>query len=86
VIFFGSTGMGPDFLLHGIASAAHCAGRRAEIHVLEGHGHLDILVGEASRSEVFEPTLDWILRISPLRETSNEKAPGTTQEKKDDDA
>ncbi|MCH9649816.1 MAG: alpha/beta hydrolase [Deltaproteobacteria bacterium] len=62
VIFFGSTGMGNDFLLHGISSASQASGNRAEIHVLEGHGHLDILVGEHSKDQVYEPILRWIGR------------------------
>ena len=60
VIFFGSTGMGPNFLLHGIASAAECAGPKPEIHVLEGYGHLDILVSEKAQRDIYQPILAWI--------------------------
>jgi len=72
VLYFGTTGMGPDFLIGGLASAAHAGGRAVEIHVLEDHGHLDLLVGERARQEVFEPTLAWIARH---RETPAASAP-----------
>ena len=64
VFFVGSTGMGAEFLMDGLASAAHCADGRPEIHVLEGYGHLDVLVGERARNDVFEPMLDWIRRTA----------------------
>jgi len=63
VFFVGSTGMGAEFLINGLASASHCA-RAPEIHVLEGHGHLDVLVGKRAEKDVFEPMLDWIRRIT----------------------
>jgi pimeloyl-ACP methyl ester carboxylesterase len=60
VIFFGSTGMGSQFLLGGVHSAAHVGGPGAQIHVLEGYGHLDVLVAEDARADVFEPLLEWL--------------------------
>lgn len=64
VLYFGSTGMrrpfGVRWLLDGIHSAAEAGGSDYEIHVLEGYGHLDVLVGESARADVFEPTLAWI--------------------------
>jgi len=61
VLFFGSTGMGADFLLNGIYSAAKSGSKDVTLNVLEGYGHLDIVVGEKARGDVFEPTLAWIL-------------------------
>lgn len=64
VLYFGSTGMqflgGGSWLLNGIFSAAEAGGKDVTIHVLEGYGHLDVLVGENARSDVFEPVLEWI--------------------------
>lgn len=64
VLFFGSTGMGAEFLLGGVHSATHVGGPRAQIHVLEGYGHLDVLVAEEAQGEVFEPLLEWLRRHS----------------------
>jgi pimeloyl-ACP methyl ester carboxylesterase len=61
VIFFGSTGMGADFLMNGIYSAAKSGSKDVTLNVLERYGHLDIMVGEKARADVFEPTLAWIL-------------------------
>lgn len=75
VIYFGSTGMGPDFLIGGLHSAGHVGGREAEIHVLEGHGHLDVLVGESARDKVFSPLLSWLAVHAPRSEEAGEAAP-----------
>jgi alpha-beta hydrolase superfamily lysophospholipase len=61
VLFFGSTGMGADFLMNGIYSAAKSGSKDVTLNVLERYGHLDIVVGEKARADVFEPTLAWIL-------------------------
>ncbi|MCB1057731.1 MAG: hypothetical protein KDD11_19695 [Acidobacteria bacterium] len=60
VLYFGSTGMGAGFLADGLCSAAHAGRRGLEIHVLEGYGHLDVLVADPVRTDVFEPTLAWL--------------------------
>lgn len=65
VIYIGSTNIGASFLLDGIASAVHCAGNNAAIHVLEGHGHLDILIGKNARQLVYEPILAWLRANAP---------------------
>ena len=65
VLFFGTTGMGPRFLLSGIYSAVEAGSRDVSIHVLENHGHLDVLVGESSRQDVFNPVLSWIRKRAP---------------------
>jgi pimeloyl-ACP methyl ester carboxylesterase len=61
ILFFGSTGMGADFLLNGIYSAAKSGSKDVTLNVLERYGHLDLVVGEKARTDVFEPTLAWIL-------------------------
>jgi alpha-beta hydrolase superfamily lysophospholipase len=64
VLYFGSTGMqlfqNGSWLMNGIFSAAKAGGKDFTIHILEGYGHLDVLVGENARAEVFEPILKWI--------------------------
>lgn len=75
VFFVGTTGMGAEFLLDGLASANHCAGGKPEIHVLEDHGHLDVLVGERARAQVFEPLLAWLRKTGSARATAPDPAP-----------
>ena len=64
VLYFGATGMrhwlDGRWLLAGIHSAIEAGGDDFTIHVLEEYGHLDVLVGDKARAEVFEPTLEWI--------------------------
>jgi hypothetical protein len=65
VLYFGANALGGDWLLNGIYSAARSGSDDVTIHVLEGYGHLDVLVGESSRRDVFEPTLRWIEKRLP---------------------
>jgi hypothetical protein len=60
IFYVGSTGMGARALRDGIHSAVESGSKDVQVRVLEEHGHLDVLVGEASREQVFEPLLDWI--------------------------
>ncbi len=62
LLWFGTTGMGNAWLLDGLSSAVHAGARTLEVHVLEGYGHLDILVSESSPEDVYRPTLEWLLR------------------------
>jgi len=62
VLYFGSTGMGADWLMNGIYSASRSGAQDVTLNVLERYGHLDVLVGENARREVFEPTLVWIAK------------------------
>jgi len=64
VLYFGANGPGAEWVLNGVYSAARSGSKDVTIHVLEGRGHLDVLVGEDSRREVFEPTLRWIEKRS----------------------
>jgi hypothetical protein len=52
--------MGARALRDGIHSAVESGSKDVQVRVLEGHGHLDVLVGEASAREVFEPMLAWM--------------------------
>jgi hypothetical protein len=44
-----------------IYSAAKSGSKDVTLNVLERYGHLDIVVGEKARADVYEPTLAWIL-------------------------
>lgn len=61
ILYFGATGMGPDWILDGIYSAVESGSEDVTLHVLEGYGHLDVLVAERAAAEVFEPTAAWLL-------------------------
>ncbi|MEO8360999.1 MAG: alpha/beta hydrolase [Vicinamibacteria bacterium] len=60
ILYFGNARMPGDWLLNGIYSAQKSGSPDVTINVLEGFGHLDVLVSEHARVEVFEPTLAWI--------------------------
>jgi hypothetical protein len=60
VLYFGATGMGVDWLLNGISSAGGAGSPDVTINVLEGYGHLDVVVGDQARRDVYEPLLAWI--------------------------
>ncbi len=60
ILYFGATGLGPRWILDGIYSAAHSGTSDIELHVLEGYGHLDVLVGERAADEVFAPLVAWV--------------------------
>ena len=60
ILYFGNARMPGDWLLNGIYSAQKSGSSDVTIHVLEGYGHLDVLVSDQARRDVFEPTLAWI--------------------------
>ncbi len=60
ILYFGNARMAGDWLLNGIYSAQKSGSADVTIHVLEGYGHLDVLVSDHARREVFEPSLAWI--------------------------
>ncbi|MEO5761057.1 MAG: hypothetical protein ABIR28_01985, partial [Vicinamibacteria bacterium] len=60
ILYFGNARMPGDWLLNGVYSAQKSGSPDVTINVLEGFGHLDVLVSEHARLEVFEPTLAWI--------------------------
>jgi hypothetical protein len=60
VLYFGTTRMGSRWILDGIYTAVRSGGEDVTLHVLEDHGHLDLLVGERAVEDVFEPLLEWL--------------------------
>jgi pimeloyl-ACP methyl ester carboxylesterase len=60
ILYFGNARMPGDWLLNGIYSAQKSGSADVTLNVLEGYGHLDVLVSDHARREVFEPTLAWI--------------------------
>ncbi len=60
ILYFGNARMPGDWLLNGIYSAQKSGSPDVTINVLESYGHLDVLVGDHARREVFEPTLAWV--------------------------
>jgi len=60
VLLFASTGMGGDWLLNAIYSADKSGSTDVTLNVLERYGHLDVLVGDQARHDVYEPTLQWL--------------------------
>jgi hypothetical protein len=60
LVLFVSTGMGGDWLLNAIYSADKSGTSDVTLHVIERYGHLDILVGDRARQDVFDPALAWI--------------------------
>jgi len=61
ILYFGNARMPGDWLLNGIYSAQKSGSPDVTINVLEGYGHLDVLISDHARREVFEPTLAWIM-------------------------
>ena len=66
ILQFACTGMGGDWVLNSIYSADKSGSPDVTLNLLERYGHLDVIVGERARAEVFEPTLAWIKqRVKP---------------------
>lgn len=65
VLYFGAANMGADWILDGVYSATKSGSGDVELHLLEGYGHLDVLVAERARQDVFEPLTRWVLDQSP---------------------
>ncbi|MEO8500715.1 MAG: hypothetical protein ABI565_07355, partial [Vicinamibacteria bacterium] len=60
ILYFGNARMPGDWLLNGIYSAQKSGSPDVTLNVLEGYGHLDVLISDHARRDVFEPTLAWI--------------------------
>lgn len=60
VLYFGTTRMGAARILDGIYTAVESGSDDVTLHVLEDHGHLDLLVGERAVENVFEPIRAWL--------------------------
>lgn len=65
VLYFGASGMGAEWVLDGVYSSVKSGSPDVELHVLEGWGHLDVLVGERAESLVFAPIERWIAAHAP---------------------
>jgi hypothetical protein len=65
ILYFGATQMGDESLVGGRYSAEASGSTDVMVRILEGYGHLDVLVSEKSRAEVFEPTLTWTRERAP---------------------
>jgi pimeloyl-ACP methyl ester carboxylesterase len=65
ILYFGATGMGPQWILDGVYSVVESGSEDVSLHLLEGYGHLDVLVGEHSAEEVYEPISRWIAQRIP---------------------
>ncbi|HVS13132.1 MAG TPA: hypothetical protein VMV46_04365 [Thermoanaerobaculia bacterium] len=60
ILAFASSGMGTDWVMNAFWSATESGSEDVTLHLLEGYGHLDVIVGEHAREEVYEPTLEWM--------------------------
>jgi hypothetical protein len=60
ILAFASSGMGNDWVMGAFYSATASGSPDVTLHLLEGWGHLDVIVGEHARREVYEPTLEWL--------------------------
>lgn len=60
VIAFASTGMGADWQANIRHSVEASGSKDVTVTVLDGYGHLDVLVAESAPERVFQPLRDWI--------------------------
>jgi hypothetical protein len=60
ILYFGATNLGAEWILDGVFSVTKSGSPDVELHVLEGFGHLDVLVGERSAELVQAPIARWI--------------------------
>jgi alpha-beta hydrolase superfamily lysophospholipase len=60
ILAFASSGMGNDWVMNAFWSATASGSADVSLHLLEGYGHLDVIVGEHARRDVFEPALEWL--------------------------
>jgi hypothetical protein len=60
IVYFGATNMGAESILNGVYSAVKSGSPQVALHLLEGYGHVDVLVANRARSEVYEVIERWI--------------------------
>jgi len=60
IVYFGATNMGAENILNGVYSAVKSGSPQVAMHLLEGYGHVDVLVANRARSEVYEVIERWI--------------------------
>ncbi|MGH7864156.1 MAG: alpha/beta hydrolase, partial [Candidatus Binataceae bacterium] len=65
VIAFASTNIFPGWNKQVTESANSTGGAPAQVVVLEGWGHLDVIAGAKSEKQVFAPLLDWLRQHRP---------------------
>ncbi|MFT3755670.1 MAG: alpha/beta hydrolase [Pseudoxanthomonas sp.] len=63
VIAFASTGLGKDWTQNVVVSANGSGSNDVSVHVLDGYGHLDVMVGEGARDDVYERILEWVRQM-----------------------
>ena len=64
ILYFGSTGMGTENALRGVYSATRSGSKDVTLNLLEGYGHVDVLVASRARYEVFDVIEQWLKRLS----------------------
>jgi pimeloyl-ACP methyl ester carboxylesterase len=62
VIAFQSTGMGSQWVVAGLYTAGLTKNPDLSLHVLQGFGHLDVVVGEKAQELVFVPLERWLAK------------------------
>ena len=67
ILYFGATNLGGDNLMNGIYSAVKSGSKDVTIHVLENHGHLDVLIGDRAGELVYDVVLNWMLARVPKK-------------------
>jgi pimeloyl-ACP methyl ester carboxylesterase len=72
VLAFSSTNMSPAWSQL-VKESATSTGAKAQVIVLSGWGHLDVLCGTHAEAQVYAPTLTWLRQ----RAAAAEKAPGS---------
>lgn len=60
ILAFISTGMGADWQASARRSAAASGSGDVTVTVLDGYGHVDVLVADSAGEKVFQPIIDWI--------------------------
>lgn len=71
ILAFASTGLGEGWTKDVTASARNSGATDVAVHVLEGYGHLDVLVGENARDDVFQRILEWVQSRHPGGHSGN---------------
>ena len=60
IIYFGASNMGAEYNLSGFYSAAKSGSQDITLYLLEGYGHLDVLVANSAEEDVFRVIETWL--------------------------
>ena len=60
IIYFGASNMGAEYNLSGFYSAAKSGSRDITLNLLEGYGHLDVLVANSAEEDVYRVIETWL--------------------------